>query len=131
MQKKNAAINNQAAQLWLTINTNKTEVIRKLDNKIPITWEGINLREELKFTHLSSTRTMAGECITHIKNRICEADGAMMKLNTKWQTLIICHRTKLKLFHSNLLSVLQYDTESRTMNEMTLKEAHLILSEVP
>ena len=52
MQEKTKAVSKQASELGLIINKNKTEVMRNLTERAPITLDGAKLKEGNKFTYL-------------------------------------------------------------------------------
>ena len=61
------AVSNQACKLGLIINKNKTEVMRNLTDRTPITLDGTILKEAEKCTYLGSTVAMNGECLIDIR----------------------------------------------------------------
>ena len=112
MQDKTTAVNKQASKLGLIINKNKTEVMRNLTDKTPITFDGENLKEADKFTYLGSTVVMNGECLIDIRCILSKTVSVMTKLGTiLWKNTSISQKTKLKLYHTNVLSVLLYGAE--------------------
>ena len=64
-----------------------------------------------KFTFLGSTVAMNGECLIDVKCRLSKAAPVMTKLGTMWKNKSISQKTKLKLYRSNVLSVLLYGAE--------------------
>ena len=108
MQDKTTAVSKQSSKLGLIINQNKTEVMRNLTDKTPVTLDGENMKEADKFTYLGSTVAMNGECLIDIRCRLSKAASVMTKLGTIWKNTSICQNTKLKLYHTNVLSVLLY-----------------------
>ena len=62
MKEKTKAVSKQASKLGLVINKNKTEVMRYLTDRTPITLDGTKLKEADKFTYLGSNVAMNGEC---------------------------------------------------------------------
>ena len=110
-QEKATAVSKQACKLVLIINKNKTEVMRNLTDRTPITLDGTILKEAEKFTYLESTVAMNGECLIDIRCRLGKAASEMTKLGTIWKNKSISQKTKLKLYRSNILSVLLYGAE--------------------
>ena len=111
MQDKTTAVSNQACKLGLIINKNKTEVMRNLTDRTPITLDRKILKEAEKFTYLGSTVAMNGECLIDIRCRLGKAASVMTKLGTIWKNKSISQKPKLKLYRSNALSVLLYGAE--------------------
>ena len=63
MQEKTKAVSKQASKLGPIINKNKTEVMRNLTDRTPITLDRKKLKEADKFIYLGSTVAMNGECL--------------------------------------------------------------------
>ena len=108
MQDKTKAVRKQARKLGLIINKNKTEVMRNLTDKTPITLDGEDLKEADKFTYLESTVAMNEKCLIDISCRLSKAASVVTKLGTIWKNKYISQKTKLKLYHTNVLSVHLY-----------------------
>ena len=70
MQEKTKAVSKQASKLGLIINKNKTEVMRNLTDRTPITLDGTKLKEEEKFTYLRSTVAMNIDMIQRRTNKL-------------------------------------------------------------
>ena len=108
MQDKTKAVSKQASKLGLIINKNETEVMRNLTDRTPITVGGTILKEAEKFTYLGGIVTMNGECLISIRCRLDKAVSVVTKLGTIWKNKSISQKSKLKLFRSNVLTVLLY-----------------------
>ena len=111
MQEKPKAVNKQASKLGLIINKNKTEVMRNLTDRTPITLDGTKLKEADKFTYLGSAVAMNGEFLIDIKCRLSKAASVMTKLRTMWKNKSISQKAILKFYRSNVFSVLLYGAE--------------------
>ena len=85
MQNKTTAVNKQARKLGLTINKNRTEVMRNLTDRTPITLDGTILKEAEKLTYLGSTVAMSGYCLIDIRCRLGKAASVATKLHTIWK----------------------------------------------
>ena len=85
--------------------------MRNLADRNPITLDGTKLKEADKFTYLGSAVAMNEECLIEIKCRLRKAASVTTKLGTMWKNKSISQKTKLKLYRSNVLSVLLYGAE--------------------
>ena len=121
MQEKTNVLSQQAAKIGLRINKKKTEIMRNLNNRDPVILDGECLKEVEKFTYLGSVMTISAECMPDIKNRLSKAACAMNKLNNVWKNKNIKQKTKLKIYRSNVLSVLLYGAETWSVNKTTGK----------
>ena len=65
-----------------------------------------------EFTYLGAKVSTDGNSESDIKARIRKARGAFAALKNIWKTNKISNRTKIRLFKSNVLSVLLYAAES-------------------
>ena len=115
MQRKTTALSDTASKIGLNINIKKTEVM-STEGPINISLNNENLKQVEKFTYLGSTITSDGDCLHDVKARIAKAYGAMNKLNNIWKSNSLSKNTKLKIFNSNVMSVLLYGSDSWKTN---------------
>ena len=73
---------------------------------------GKDIEEVTEFTYLGAKVSTDGNSESEIKSRIRKARGAFAALKNIWKTNKISNRTKIRLFKSNVLSVLIYAAES-------------------
>ena len=74
-----------------------------------MTVEGKSLDEVDTFTYLGSGVDSTGGTDEDMKVRICKARGAFVMLNKILKDMTISLNTKLRLFNSNVKSLLYYD----------------------
>lgn len=70
-----------------------------------------NLEEVETFTYLGSVINQQGETDADVKTRIGKARAALIALKNIWRSNLIASRTKIRLFNSNVKSVLLYGAE--------------------
>ena len=75
-----------------------------------------NLEQVQKFKYLVSWIDCAGEISTEIKLRIGQATAAFNRLKPIWRSNKYSMRLKLRLFNSNVLSILLYASECWKIN---------------
>ena len=102
-----------AGKIGLKINTNKTKTLQNNSQTAdPITIGGMDIEEVTEFTYLVAKVSTYENSESEIKARIRKARGAFAALTNIWKTNKISNRTRIRLFKSNVLSVLLYATES-------------------
>ena len=101
-----------ANQVGLKVNEQKTQVLRKnARTDEPIQLNGKPLEDVQEFNYLGSKITTDGDCMTEINSRISKAGQAFGMLRNIWKTNNLSLQTKIKIFKSNVLSVLLYGSE--------------------
>ena len=113
IQRKSDELARNAEKIRLQINTNKTKMLRHNSQTAdPITIGGRDIEEVTEFTYLGAKVSTDGNSESEIKARIRKARVAFAALKNIWKTNKISNRTKIRLFKSNVLSVLLYAAES-------------------
>ena len=102
-----------AEKIGLQINITKTKMLRNNSQTAdPITIGGRDIEEVTEFTYLGAKVSTDGNSESEIKARIRKARGAFAALKNIWKTNKISNRRKIRLFKSNVQSVLLYAAES-------------------
>ena len=113
MQSKTDKLAKEAAKTGLHINKEKTELMKiNAKQQTPITLEGENLKEVNTFTYLGSVVSSTGGTDEDVKARIGKARHAFITLRPVWKSTNISTKTKLRIFNSNVKSVLLYGSET-------------------
>ena len=123
MQEKTADLAEVSAQVGLKVNRGKTKVLRANTKKQdPIRLNDDPLEEVEKFTYLGSTVDRQGGTDADVKARIGKARIAFRQLKNIWTSRLVGRRTKIRLFNSNVKSVLMYGAETwRTTKNISKK----------
>ena len=101
-----------AKQVGLIINVSKTEEMNIIEkSQIPININGENLKQLKKFTYIGSVIHSEEGAKAHITNRINKARNSFMSLINIWKSKQYSLKTKIKLYNSNVKSVLLYGSE--------------------
>lgn len=118
MQEKTERLCTHAESIGLRINTNKTKVLR-INNKEtnPITIKGRNVEDVDTFTYLGAIVNKTGGTTEDIKHRLSLARNAFAMLNPLWKSTKYSRATKIRVFNSNVMSVLLYGAEMWKLNE--------------
>ena len=114
MQIMTNNVANKAGAIGLKINGSKTETMEvgDLQENINITLEGVPLNAVNGFTYLGSYIAADGEIGDEISRRTGKASAAFRSLNKIWKSKKISLSMKLKLYNSNVISVLLYSAET-------------------
>ena len=112
-QNKLNRVSIEAGKIGLKINVNKTEVM-KINNKqtTPIQLEGNSIKVTDKFSYLGSIVSETGGTDEDIRSRIGKARHAFVTLRPIWKSTPISVKTKVRIFNSNVKSVLLYGSET-------------------
>ena len=123
MQDKTNRLASEAKKLGLKINKDKTKVLRaNTPNEDPIQLEQERLEDVDSFTYLGSVVDQQGGSDADIKARLGKARTAFIKLKNVWSSSSLRLRTKLRIFKSNVQSVLLYAAVTwRTTDTTTQK----------
>ena len=113
MQEKTTVLETTSAEMGLRINKKKTELMKiNTSCGVPVTVGGEPIREVDSFVYLGSVVDRQGGTDFDVKARIGKARAAFVMLRNIWASKVISNRTKLRIFNSNIKSVLLYGCET-------------------
>ena len=113
MQAKTTELDSLSKSVGLRIHPGKTKLLRTATtNEEPIELEGNNLEDVDSFCYLGSILDKRGGTEADIKARISKAQISFKSLNNIWKAKEISVKTKLRIFNSNVKSVLMYGCET-------------------
>ena len=110
------------SQLGLQLNANKTEEMRfnvTSSNKLKV--DGKEIKQVDKFIYLGSVVSTEDSTRKDIKNRLSKARTAFHKLRPIWKSNNYSRKTKIKLYNSNVKSVLLYGSECWRVTKTDMK----------
>lgn len=113
MQQKTNAIVIEAEKVGLSVNTKKTQIM-KIQKCKPdaIKIKDNCLEEKEQFTYLGSVVTTDGGTDDDVNSRLGKARAAFNILRPVWNSRSISQNTKIRIFNSNVKSVLLYGCET-------------------
>ena len=121
MQNKTNILGEISKSLGLRINKNKSKTLRlKTTNTNPITVNQEPIEDVSSFCYLGSTIDIEGGVNEDIKHRIQKARHAFLLLRKVWTNKAIREKTRIKIFNSNVKSVLLYGSETWRTTKATL-----------
>ena len=121
-QEKLDRLANFGERTGLKINIEKTESMRiNCSNPVLFTIWTDGIQEVDKFTYLGGMVTKWGGANEDMLSRIGKARFAYHRLNKVWNSSVYRMKTKLKIFESNVISVLLYGCEAWKMNKYNEK----------
>ena len=130
MQDKTTNLARISAQVGLKINKKKTKILRlNTTCERPIVLEGEGLEEVESFRYLGSIVDTRGGTEADVKTRISKARAAFHILRNVWKSRVIGKTTKIRLFNTNVKSVLLYGAETWRMNKTTLKRIQTFVNQ--
>ena len=129
MQDKTTTLNRISKQTGLNIHREKTKIMRiNTGNNEPLTLENEPLQDVNTFTYLGSIINRKGGTEEDIKARIQKARGAFVTLKNIWKTSQIKTKTKIRIFNSNVKSVLLYGSETWRTTKATSKKVQVFIN---
>nr|KAG5690011.1 hypothetical protein BaRGS_007313 [Batillaria attramentaria] len=123
IKDKTTCLEATSAGTGLKINRRKTELMKiNTTANTPVTVGGESIREVESFVYLGSVVDGQGGTDRDVTARIGKARAAMVMLKNIWASKVVSIRTKLRIFNSNVKSVLLYGCETwRTTKTMQQK----------
>ena len=111
-QLKTESLTQTASTIGLKVNEKKTKVLRKnaITNN-PVTVSGRPIEDVQGFVYLGSKVTTDGDCDVEVTTRISKANQAFAMLKPIWRSTGFSIHTKIRIFKSNILSILLYGSE--------------------
>jgi hypothetical protein len=80
------------------------------------------------FLYLGSKVTKDGGAMQDVAQQIQKADGAFVQLYPVWRNNKISTRTKLRIFHRNLKSLLLYGSETWKVDKTTTSKLQMFIN---
>ena len=122
MLEKTSVLDTTAQQVGLNIHRRKTKVSRmNTANTNPIPLRGEPIEDVDSFTYLGSIVSKTRGTDEDVKARIQKASKAFLMMKNIWKSGNIRLQTKLRLFNSNVRSVLLYGSETWRTNKYTIQ----------
>ncbi|CAH8544775.1 unnamed protein product [Schistosoma curassoni] len=117
MQEKTTSVAAASAAVGLNIHKRKSKILRyNTACTNPITIDGEAFEDVKTFTYLGSIIDEQGGSDANVKTRIGKARAAYLQLRNIWNSKQLSTNTKVRIFNTNVKTVLLYGTETwRTM----------------
>ena len=113
MQDKTDSICQNSAKIGLQLNAAKTQVMKiNTNNPNQIVANDVQIGEVNKFCYLGSIVAPDGGTEADITARINKAKAVFAQLSKVWNSSAVKIKTKLKIFNSNVKSILLYGSET-------------------
>ena len=116
-QQKSSRLNDRASTIGLRINDDETKVMSNDPRRQPVIINNKALDYVDKFTYLGSILSLYGGSEEDIKSRMGKARSAFFRLRSVWKSNNYSRKAKLRLYQSNVFSLLQYGSECWRMTE--------------
>ncbi|VDO87146.1 unnamed protein product [Schistosoma margrebowiei] len=129
MQIKTASVAAISASVGLNIHKGKTKVLKfKTENSNPITLDGETLEDVESFTYLGSIIDEQGGSDADVKARIGKARAAFLQLKNIWNSKQLSTNTKVRIFNTNVKTVLLYGPETWRTTTTTIKKVKVFIN---
>ena len=129
MQAKTTVLHNLSTSIGLQIHPAKSKVLRICTQpKVRIKVEEQELEEVESFCYLGSIIDKQGGTAAEVKARIGKAQATFTSLNKFWKTKDISLHTKLRIFNSNVKSILLYGCETLHASPMCAKKMQVFVN---
>ena len=112
-REKTEILHSESCKVGLNVHKGKTKVLKVNDNSnTPIQLDQEAIEEINSFVYLGSVVDKLGGTDEDVKTRIKKARVAFIQLNNIWKSREIGQQTKIRIFNSNVKSVLLYGAET-------------------
>lgn len=129
MQEKTSVVAATSSQVGLNIHKDKTKILKTNSTSTePVTLNGSPLEEVQSFTYLGSIIDQQGGTDADVKARIGKARAAFIQLKNIWTSRDLSLTTKIRLFNSNVKSVLLYGAETWRTTKTTTRKVQTFIN---
>nr|KAG5689204.1 hypothetical protein BaRGS_014860 [Batillaria attramentaria] len=129
MQDKTTELATTSSQVGLKIHGGKTKILKiNTASSDSITLDGNPLEEVEAFTYLGSIIDRQGGTDADVRARIGKARAAFLQLRNIWNSKTISAHTKIRLFNSNVRSVLLYGAETWRTTKTTIRKVQTFIN---
>ena len=129
MQDKTNNLDDCSTPTGLGIHGGKTKTFRCCTtNETPIMFRGQPLEDVASFVYLGSLIDKLGGTNMDITKRIQKARAMFLILRNVWQSRRISRQTKLRIFRSNIKSVLLYGSETWRTTKAAMRKLQVFIN---
>ncbi|VDP39474.1 unnamed protein product [Schistosoma margrebowiei] len=118
-----------AASVGYNIHKGKTKVLKfKTENNSPITIDGEPLEDEESFPYLGSIIDEQEGLDADVKEKIGKARATFLQLKNIWNSKQLSTNIKVRIFNTNVKTVLLYGAETWRTTTTTIKKVQVFIS---
>ncbi|KAI8514967.1 hypothetical protein Bbelb_075580 [Branchiostoma belcheri] len=130
MRGKMQKLEDNSGRVGLIVNATKTKEMRvkTTGNAKPVSCRGVELEIVKDFTYLGSVISSSGGAEMDIEARIGKAKAAFAQLRPVWKARNISLKTKLRIFESNVKSILLYGCETWGLTQVNIKKLQTFIN---
>ena len=112
MKRKTERLNNSSGKIGLKISTKKTKQMGvNPTSQMSLFVNGHQIETVSTFTYLGSIMDERGGTDSDVLSRINKSRAAFASLKPVWRSTVISLKTKIRLFNSNVKTILLYGSE--------------------
>ncbi|VDO90605.1 unnamed protein product [Schistosoma curassoni] len=129
MQEKTTRVEAASTAVGLNIHKGKSKILRY--NTVctnPITIDGEDVEDVKTFTYLGSIINEHSRSDADVKARIGKARTAYSQLNNIWNSKQLSTNTKVRIFDTNVQTVLLYGTETWTTMKAIIQKIQVFIN---
>ncbi|XP_078682187.1 uncharacterized protein LOC144916737 [Branchiostoma floridae x Branchiostoma belcheri] len=130
MRGKMKKLEDNPGRVGLIVNATKTKEMRvkTVGNAKPVSCRVVELEIVKDFTYLGSVISSSGGAEMDIEARTGEAKAAFAQLKPVWKARNISLKTKLRIFESNVKSILLYGCETWGLTQANIKKLQTFIN---
>ena len=129
MQEKTTTLDDSSIPTGLNIHRGKTKIMRSnTTNADPIFLRNQPLEDVQTFVYLGSVIDQLGGSEEDIKARIQKARAMFIMLRSIWHSRKISIKTKIRIFKSNVMSVMLYGSETWRTTKATMNRLQVFVN---
>ncbi|VDP23927.1 unnamed protein product [Schistosoma margrebowiei] len=129
MQGKTNSVGAASAAVGLNIHRGKSKVLRyNTTCTDPITFDREDLEDVKTFTYLGSIIDEHGGSDADVKARIAKARAAYLQLRNIWNSKQLSTNTKVRIFNTNVKTVLLYGSETWRTTKATIQKIQVFIN---
>lgn len=129
MQKKTEKLSKEAKKIGLSINTKKTKIIKiNTEREMGIFVEEEEIESVQKFCYLGSILDKNGRIEEEVNARINKAQNAFYMLRKIWGSNELTLATKIRIFNTNVKSILLYASETWKTEKRVIKKTQTFIN---
>ncbi|VDP15611.1 unnamed protein product [Schistosoma margrebowiei] len=129
MQKKKTSVAAVSAVVCLNIHKGKSKILRyNTACTNPNTIDGENLEDVKTFTYLNSIIDEHGEFDANVKAWIGKLRAAYLRLKNIWNSKQLSTNTEVRIFNTNVKTVLLYGTETCRTTKATIQNIQVFIN---
>ncbi|CAH8515410.1 unnamed protein product [Schistosoma haematobium] len=129
MQEMTNSVAAASAPVGLNIHIGKSRILRyNTECTNPVTIDGEDVEDVKTFTYLGSIIDEQGGSDADVKARIGKARASYLQLKNIWNSKQLSTNTKVRIFNTNVKTVLLYGAETWRITKVIIQKIHMFIN---